>query len=103
MPMVYETWERRDDADPRDWGLAALQWCRVNRARDEVVDARYWICRGTRLAVLIELEPGADPMAVPESKEWAQALGALVGIASNPDREIWNDAQVGADVIALGS
>ena len=97
--MNYQTWERRDDADARELGLAMLQWCRVNRAREDVIDARYWISRGTRFAALIEYEPDANPAAVPDSKEFAQALGALVGLASNPDYEIWNDPQAGAKIL----
>ena len=97
--MLYQTWERRDDADGRELGLAMLQWCRVNRAPQDVVDARYWISRGTGFAALFELKPDANPVAVPDSKEFAQALSALVSLASNLDYEIWSDPQVGARVL----
>ncbi len=99
MPMNYPTWERRDDADARELGLAMFQWCRVNRAREEVVDARYWICKPSRFAALIEFEPDANPLAMPESKEWAQALSALVALASSPDSEVWVDPQAGARIL----
>ena len=85
MPMVYQTGEKRDGADVEEFVLAALQWRRVNRASEGVVDARYWPCRASRPAVLVEFEPGANPVALPQGKESAEALSALVTLASNPD------------------
>ena len=100
MTMSYTTWERRDNAKAGDWALAALQMCRMFRALDEVVDARYWMCQASRLAVLIEVEPGADPMTTPEGKEWAQAMGAMVTLGAQCDAEIWRDARQGADALS---
>ena len=78
MPMIYQAWEKRDAADAREWGLALLQWCRVNRGRPGVIDARYWIQAPSTAAVLIEFEPGADVLAGFDSEEYAKAVIEIV-------------------------
>ena len=42
MPATYVRWERRDDADRNEMGLAALQLCRRWRAHGADVAKFYW-------------------------------------------------------------
>lgn len=70
MPMLYSRWDRRDNADRTDFGLASLNMCRQQRGRDGVTSARYYWSDASTIVVLVEserrllpLEPGNADLA----------------------------------------
>jgi hypothetical protein len=99
MPAVLSRWTVRDPATVRDWALAALQFCRVQRGRDTVLASRYWISKASEIAILTEFEPGANPSPGGDTPDGAKAIADLLMLAENTSNETWSDARSAADMM----
>lgn len=104
MPMLVTTFELKDPAQVRDWGLALVQWCRVNRALPNVVNAQYWGRGMNSAVVLIQYEQGSGPTmeGLADNPEFAKAAAALQSMCNSSPFELWNDAQGNFDVLRAG-
>jgi len=99
MPAILSRWEIRDPSKVRDWGLAALQYCRVQRGREGVVASRYWLSTATQISFLTEFE--LDTPATPggDTADGAKAIADLFMLSENVSNEIWADARAASDTL----
>jgi hypothetical protein len=96
MPLTTYRVTRRDGADRGEFALAALDLCRQYRGFEGVIDARYWWSGSSRLAIVIETEPGVVAQQL-GSPELANAVFAMDELGDSHGIETWNDARGAAE------
>lgn len=99
MAALLSRWSVRDPKDVRDWGLAAVQYCRVQRGRDGVESSRYWLSTATEIAILTQFEAGVPPTPGGDTTDGAKAIADLMALSQNTSNEVWSDARAGADTL----
>ena len=99
MPALLNRWEVRDPSTARDWGLAALQFCRVQRGRDEVEASRYWLSTATEISILTEFKPGASVSPGGDTPEGAKAIADMMALSRNVSNEVWSDARGSSEML----
>ena len=99
MPLHIAKYERRDNADRNELGLAALEACRSARETAGVTDSRYYWANPDEIAIITDAEPGAWGQGsgnTPQPRA-TKALFALADLAKNTSTEIWADARSGTE------
>ena len=86
----------------RDFGLALLQMCRVERAQDDVIDSRYWIRHGHFAVKLTEFKEGTGRITQEPDEAFAKAAFALSRVARITNTETWTDPRAGAGLLRAG-
>ena len=96
MPMLYSRWDRRDNANRTDFGLASLNMCRQQRGRDGVTSARYYWSDASTIVVLVESERRLLPLE-PGNADLAKGGFAMNDLARRVDSDTWAEARLGFD------
>jgi len=97
MPLFLSKHERRDNADRDAMARAALDLCRVTRARDGVRSARfYWVNTDT-IGLIVDAEAGSfgQGSAQTGSPAEAKAMFAFSDLARGTSSETWGEAGAG--------
>ncbi len=99
MPLHVSKFERRDNADRNELGLAALESCRANREIPGVISSLYYWVNPDEIAIITDAEPGAfgpgsGNAPVPRS---VKAMFALSDLAKSTSYEAWADARAGTE------
>ncbi|MEZ4501732.1 MAG: hypothetical protein R3C39_03835 [Dehalococcoidia bacterium] len=93
--LVMQTFERRDHADRNEMALAALQLCRVQRARSNVSSAKFYWPSWDSIAVLVECS--SFEMDEQPNPDLAKAGSGLANLARMTDFKIMAEAGVGQE------
>ena len=99
MPLHVTKYERRDNTDRNELGLAALEACRSARETAGVADSRFYWVNPDEIAIITDAEPGAWGQGsgnTPQPRAMKAAF-ALADLAKATSTETWADARSGVE------
>ena len=94
MPLQVMKWRRKESGSLNDLGLAALAFCRAQRARNEVEQAKYYWSNPNEIWIIIE---GAEEMVLNkyQTPESLAAMYDLSDLAAQVETTFLADARGG--------
>ena len=99
MPLHVNKYERRDNADRNELGLAALEACRAAKDNPGVTNSLFYWINPDEIAITTDAEPGAwgPGSGNALTSRNAKAMFALADLAKSTSSETWADARAGSE------